>query len=669
MDQAILQRYRELVEKLNSSARQYYIFDDPVISDAEYDASYQELVELEKQYPQLITEDSPTQNVGGSALATFNKVQHVPPMLSLENAFDENDIADFYERVYKAVGPNAEFFLEPKLDGLSVALIYKNGKLISGSTRGDGSEGEDVTANVLTIPTIPHLVKDFSGEVRGEVVMLKRDFQALNQQRANEGEKLFANPRNAAAGSLRQLDANITASRKLTFFAYTLLPEQFKTQQQNIEQLREMGFCVSKDVALCRTPQEAHAFYANLEERRADLDFDIDGVVFKLNDLDAQKQMGVASKYPRHSIAYKFPAEQAQTTVLAITTQVGRTGNITPVAELTPVTVGGVVVSRATLHNKDYIEKKDIRVGDRVVIQRAGDVIPQVLYPIVSERNHESQPYCFPIKCPSCGSQLVQEIGGVCIKCINMNCRAQLVERLKHFVSKQGFDIDGLGARNIEFLFEKGLVLNPADIFTLESRNLDLTGEDGWGDLSVDNLYKSIRQARQIKLDRFICALGIPQTGRAISKAIAQFVKSYNGLLQMIRSKNYDELLTINGIGYSIIEDFRSFFENPENLTVVERLAGNETSPGLISVQDVELAESSLLSGKTIVFTGIFSRFSREEAKSLAEQFGARASSSVSAKTHMVVAGENAGQKLQQAQKLGIQILSEEEFLAMLEKK
>lgn len=669
MDQAILQRYRELVEKLNSSARQYYIFDDPVISDAEYDASYQELVELEKQYPQLITEDSPTQNVGGSALATFNKVRHVPPMLSLENAFDENDIADFYERVYKAVGPNAEFFLEPKLDGLSVALIYKNGKLISGSTRGDGSEGEDVTANVLTIPTIPHLVKDFSGEVRGEVVMLKRDFQALNQQRANDGEKLFANPRNAAAGSLRQLDANITASRKLTFFAYTLLPEQFKTQQQNIEQLREMGFCVSKDVALCRTPQEAHAFYANLEERRADLDFDIDGVVFKLNDLDAQKQMGVASKYPRHSIAYKFPAEQAQTTVLAITTQVGRTGNITPVAELTPVTVGGVVVSRATLHNKDYIEKKDIRVGDRVVIQRAGDVIPQVLYPIVSERNHESQPYCFPAKCPSCGSQLVQEIGGVCIKCINMNCRAQLVERLKHFVSKQGFDIDGLGARNIEFLFEKGLVLNPADIFTLESRNLDLTGEDGWGDLSVENLYKSIRQARQIKLDRFICALGIPQTGRAISKAIAQFVKSYNGLLQMIRSKNYDELLTINGIGNSIIEDFRSFFENPENLTVVERLAGNETSPGLISVQDVELAESSLLSGKTIVFTGTFSRFSREEAKSLAEQFGARASSSVSAKTHMVVAGENAGQKLQQAQKLGIQILSEEEFLAMLEKK
>jgi DNA ligase (NAD+) len=661
-------RHAELSGLLNSYSKQYYIFDDPAVSDAEYDSLYNELLEIEKEFPELKLAKSPSQKVGAAVSKSFKKLSHSTPMLSLENAYNENDISDFIDRVKKlSEVENVDLVLEPKFDGLSLSITYKSGILTSAATRGDGFVGEDVTQNILTIAGIPKKIENFSAEVRGEVVMLKSDFQELNERREKDGEKLFANPRNAAAGSLRQLDSKITASRKLTFFAYSIVSNEisFDFQTDVLSALKNWGFTVSDKFALCKSQAEAFEFYKKIEERRAELEYDVDGMVYKVNDLSLQKKLGASAKFPRHSIAYKFPAEKAQTTVLNIVAQVGRTGNITPVAELKPVTVGGVVISRATLHNKDEVEKLDIRIGDRVVLQRAGDVIPQILYPILEERPTDAVSFVFPTTCPCCGSVLVREEDEAAVKCVNLDCEAQLVERLIHFVSKLAFNIDGLGDQNIRFLFEKGIVKSPIDIFYMEEKNREFRLEnfDGWGKLSVENLFKSINSARTISLDKFIYSFGIPQVGRAVSKLIAKFFGTFDAFINCTKNKEGEKLLGILGIGDSIASDFNNFFTNENNLKIVLKLGE------IVNVADAESSENKIFFGQSIVFTGSFEKLSREEAKELVEKFGGRAASSVSAKTSLVVAGENAGQKLEQAQKLGVKIVSEDEFFKILEAK
>ncbi len=662
-------RHAELSKLLSNYSRQYYIFDDPSVSDAEYDALYQELLAIEDEYPELATESSPSQNVGAKVSKDFQKVIHKQKMLSLENAFNEDDIQDFIDRVKKLTGRSEiEFMLEPKLDGLSASIMYRDGILVQASTRGDGAIGEDVTENMKTLNNVPKKI-NLSGdiEIRGEVVMLKKDFEQLNEQRRLSGEKLFSNPRNAAAGSLRQLDSKITAQRKLTFFAYSIIGKDLNltSQRQILETLHNLGFTVSDKTKLCLNQKEAFEFYKTMEQQRSDLDYDIDGVVYKTNDLSLQKQMGNATKYPRHSIAYKFPAQKAQTTVLNIVVQVGRTGNITPVAELAPVNVGGVIVSRATLHNKDEIEKKDIRVGDRVVVQRAGDVIPQILHPIIEQRPQDSEPFKFPTTCPCCGSELVREEEEVAIKCENLDCSAQLVERLIHFVSRQAFNIEGLGEQNIKFLFNKGIVKSPVDIFYLQEKNQQyhLENEDGWGKQSVENLFKSIKTAKNIGLEKFINALGIPQIGRAASVLIARFYRTFSNFLSAVEQDTVSELVTINGIGDSMIQDLKNFFKISNNLEVMKKLAT------VVDIQDAQATSESEWTGKSIVFTGTLSTLGRDEAKEIVEKLGGKASSSVSSKTYLVVAGENAGSKLEKARNLGVKIISEQEFLEMVREK
>jgi DNA ligase (NAD+) len=667
-------RHSELSGLLASYSKQYYIFDDPKVNDDEYDKLYNELLEIEKEFPELRSQKSPSRKVGAKISRKFKKITHSIKMLSLENAYNEDDISNFINRVQKLSNEDqVDLILEPKFDGLSASLVYKNGFLSSAATRGDGIIGEDVTENILTIQCIPHNLTNASDhlEVRGEIIMLKSDFQNLNEQRKREGEKLFANPRNAAAGSLRQLDAKITASRKLKFFAYSIIADgmALETQMDVLKSLKNFGFLVSDKISLCRNQSEAFDFYSDMEKHRAELTYDVDGVVYKVNDLLIQKKLGTSTKFPRYAIAYKFPAQQAQTTVLNITVQIGRTGNVTPVAELKPVTIGGVVVSRATLHNKDDLEKRDIRVGDRVVLRRAGDVIPQILCPILQERPPNSFPFQFPKNCPCCGSMLLKEEKEVAIKCVNPNCEAQLIERLIHFVSKQSFDIDGLGEQNIRFFFECGIVKNPVDIFYIEQRNTKLLLEkkEGWGKQSVENLFKSINDSRSILLDRFIYSFGIPQVGQAISKSIARFFGTYKNFINCVQAHESERLSLISGIGSSIIDDLKNFFENETNLRIVKELAGDGVSSGIVTVIDMPKVESNKFTDQSIVFTGSFQNFSREKAKALAENLGAHVSSSVSAKTSFVIAGENAGQKLDRAKKLGLKIISEEEFLKILE--
>ncbi len=659
-------RHAELSKLLSNYSRQYYIFDDPSVSDAEYDALYQELLAIENEYPQLVTKSSPSQKVGAKISKDFQKVVHEQKMLSLENAFNEEDIQDFIDKVKKLTGKSEiEFMLEPKLDGLSASIMYHDGFLVQASTRGDGTIGEDVTENIKTLNNVPKKI-NLSGdiEIRGEVVMLKKDFEQLNKQRRLSGEKLFSNPRNAAAGSLRQLDFRVTSQRKLTFFAYSIIGKDLNltSQQEILQTLRDLGFTVSDKTKLCRNQEEAFEFYKTMEQQRSDLAYDIDGVVYKTNDISLQKQMGNATKYPRHSIAYKFPAQKAQTTILDIVVQVGRTGNITPVAELAPVNVGGVIVSRATLHNKDEIEKKDIRIGDRVVVQRAGDVIPQILHPIIEQRPTDSKPFEFPTTCPCCGSELVSEEEEVAIKCENLDCSAQLVEKLIHFVSRQAFNIEGLGEQNIKFLFNKGIVKSPVDIFHLQEKNQQyhLENEDGWGKQSVENLFKSIETAKNIGLEKFINALGIPQIGRAASVLIARFYGTFSNFMNAVEQDTVSELITINGIGDSMIQDLKNFFKISNNLEVMRKLST------VVNIQDTQITEESEWTGKSIVFTGTLSTLSRDEAKEIVEKLGGKASSSVSSKTYLVVAGENAGSKLEKARNLGVKIISEQEFLEMV---
>jgi len=673
----------------------YYRRDSPEISDAEYDALRLRNLRLEARFPELARADSPSHRVGAAPATGFRKIKHAVPMLSLGNAFERQDMADFVEslrnfmRDLQDPAVPIELVAEPKIDGLSLGIRYEQGKLVYAATRGSGTEGEDVTANVKTIAEIPKTLPGQGWpavlEVRGEVYMGDEDFLALNARQAEAGENLFANPRNAAAGSLRQLDSSITAQRPLRFFAYAwgeISAPFAETQWEARQKLQAFGFKLNEPARLVRVAgddfAELFACYDGLQARRANLGFSIDGMVVKVNRLDWQARLGFVSRSPRWAIAWKFPPEQAQTQVRNIAVQVGRTGKITPVANLAPVNVGGVLVSRATLHNQDEIQRKDIREGDTVIIQRAGDVIPQVVRVIQDLRPAGSEPYPFPQTCPDCGEPLVRGEGEADTFCVNgLNCPAQAMERLNHFVSRDAFDIEGLGIKNIEAFYNKGLIKSPVDIFTLETRDGQdgppLKEWEGWGEVSARKLFDAIERVRVIPLDRFIYALGIPQVGQSTARLLARHyltLQHWRDSMEQAfdaESEARGQLLAINGIGQNMAADIIAFFHEAQNRETLDKLTKpQDGQPPLLTVTDFEPpAAISPIAGKTVVFTGTLETLSRNEAKARAEALGANVAGSVSKKTDYVVAGADAGSKEKKARELGLKILSEEEWLAL----
>ncbi|MBC05806.1 NAD-dependent DNA ligase LigA [Thalassospira sp.] len=675
-------QHAEISERIRSYNEAYHVNDDPLVSDATYDALFNRLIELESHYPTL-KKNSPTQEVGAAPAEGFAKVKHARPMLSLGNAFSREDIVDFLARIRRFLNLTAhspvEVVGEPKIDGLSLSLRYENRKLVTAATRGDGSEGEDVTANVAHIDDIPKTLPDDAPdvvEIRGEVYMARSAFQKLNATQAETGGKTFANPRNAAAGSLRQLDPSISAKRPLRFFAYSFgeLSESLaQTQWDFLHKVEGWGFVTNPLTRLLNDADDIMAFYDELGTQRPDLDYDIDGIVYKVNDFELQLRLGFVSRSPRWAIAHKFPAEKARTRIKAIDIQVGRTGALTPVARLEPVTVGGVVVSNATLHNRDEIDRLGVWVGDLVVVQRAGDVIPQVVEVILEDDGKhpaDATPYEFPSECPKCGSHAMREEGEAVTRCTGgLICPAQAVERLKHFVSRNAFDIDGMGAKNVEAFFELGWLKSPGDIFRLESDHGDAIRKlDGWGDKSATKLFDGINERRTIGLDRFIYALGIRQIGQATAKLLARHYGSLSEWRSaMVAANEADsealrELINIDQIGPGVAKDLIEFMAEDHNREVLDDLQG------LLTITDVEAPQVSdnPVNGKTVVFTGKLELFSRNEAKVKAESLGAKVAGSVSAKTDYLVAGPGAGSKLKKAEELGVTVLDEQGWLDLI---
>ncbi|HUC66152.1 MAG TPA: NAD-dependent DNA ligase LigA [Stellaceae bacterium] len=677
---------KRLAETIAHHDRLYHEKDAPEISDGEYDALRRRNDAIEKRFPVLIRADSPSRRVGAAPATGFAKVTHAKPMLSLDNAFDEEDVRAFFQSVrnffrrkedLERVDPAViEVAAEPKIDGLSCSLRYEAGELVLAATRGDGIIGEDVTANVRTLKTVPHRLKGRGWpdhiEIRGEVYMERPGFFALNAEREKAGEPVFANPRNAAAGSLRQLDSSITASRPLKFFAYAWGEASgpiAATHWEALAHFRRWGLAVNPLSKLCRGVEEVLAFQREMAAQRAELPYDIDGVVYKVNDLDLEERLGFAARAPRWAIAHKFPAQQAETKLIEIIIQVGRQGSLTPVAVLEPITVGGVVVQRATLHNEDEIQRKDIREGDTVIIQRAGDVIPQVVSVVTGRRPKGSKPYVFPHECPICGSLAVREPGEAARRCTGgLICAAQAVERLRHFVSRDAFDIEGLGSKHIAEFWEDKLIKTPADIFRLD---YDAIAErEGWGEQSAAKLRDAVEARRRITLDRFIYALGIPQVGQQTAKLLARHYRSFARWRDaMVATHDHDgdawrELNDIHGIGEDMATDIAGFFAEKHNLALLEELLR------AIEVTDYEgarAATNSPLAGKTVVFTGTLTAMSRSEAKARAEALGANVSGSVSAKTDFLIVGADAGSKAEKAKALGVKTLSEDEWLALVQ--
>lgn len=659
----------------------YYEKDDPKITDQEYDLIKNRIIQIVDKYPEIASKKGVTK-IGAPAAEGFKKVRHAVPMLSLSNAFTQEDVEDFIGKIRRFLGlpedEPIELVAEPKIDGLSCSLRYEHGKLVQAATRGDGAEGEDITANVKTIADVPQTLKPGAPEileVRGEIYMDRKKFAEWNAAQARESGKPFANPRNAAAGSVRQLDATKTAGRPLHFFGYALgeVSEKFAKSQEEIRQKLAAWGIPETPYKLCKNLAEIMTFYENLLQKRADLDYEIDGVVYKVNRLDWQERLGFVSRSPRWAVAHKFPAEQAVTRLLAIDIQVGRTGALTPVARLEPITVGGVVVSNATLHNEDEIRRKDIRVGDYVVIQRAGDVIPQVVKVLTEKREPGSAEYQYPDLCPVCGSHAIREEGEAIRRCTGgLVCPAQAVERLKHFVSRLAFDIEGLGSKIIEQFWEEGLVRSPADIFSLEERNktslTPIRAKEGWGDLSEKNLFAAINSRRTVPLNRFIYALGIRQVGEATAKKLASVYGTLENLKSALIAAQDEtgearaDLLAIEDIGPSVAADLIGFFAEDHNLQQLERLES------LLTIQPYEAPKTgdSPVAGKTVVFTGTLTKLTRAEAKAGAERLGAKVAGSVSKKTDYVIAGEDAGSKLKKAQELDIKILTEDDWLVLI---
>jgi len=678
-------KLEELYKKIAYHNRCYHEKDAPEISDAAYDALFQEALKIEKNFPHLKKSDSPTHRVGSESLSKFEKVVHKIPMLSLGNAFDEKDVEDFMTRSRKLLGIDLnapiELIAEPKIDGLSAALQYEDGKLIIGSTRGDGLVGENITHTLQTIKTIPHQLKGFDYpktlEVRGEVFLSKKDFIQINKSREEESLPLFANPRNAAAGSVRHLDASTAAKRPLQFFAYSIVSPgvEIYSQSQALALLEKWGFSLAGSIKICHSLKDIMQYYHSMNENRADLPYDIDGIVYKINSFQDQEKMGFVARAPRWAIAHKFPAEQGETVLNAITIQVGRTGVLTPVGELEPINIGGVLVSRASLHNADELERKDIRVGDRVIIKRAGDVIPQVVRVIKNTSKERSDPFIFPITCPICGSLALREKEEVATRCMGgFKCPAQTKERLKHFVSRNAFDIEGLGGKSIDFFWESHLIQNPIDIFTLQERDekslTPLRKFSGWGQKSAENLFRSIQEKKRITLDKFIYALGIPHIGQVTAKVLAQYYQTADHWQQSMvtlgvegsSSQKFNELLSIHTVGDIIANSLVVFFQGTPNKALVHSLIA------LLDIMPVKTQELSTLplAGKTILFTGTLKTMTREEAQKQAETLGAKITSSISSKTTFLVAGENPGSKLAKAKKNNIEIFSENDWINFL---
>ena len=675
-----------LAAEIAEHDKRYHQEDTPTISDAAYDALRRRNEAIEARFPHLVRADSPSRRVGAAPAAKFAKVRHAIPMLSLGNAFAPEEVADFVGRVRRFLRLGAdeavELTAEPKIDGLSCSLRYQSGLLVNAATRGDGVVGEDVTANVRTIADIPHRLRGKSVpaicEIRGEVYMSHADFAALNRRQEAAGLQTFANPRNSAAGSLRQLDASITASRPLKFFAYSYgemsaLPAQ--TQSGVLRWLGDCGFTINPLIKVCRSVEELLAYHQDIERRRATLGYDIDGVVYKVDRLDWQQRLGFVSRTPRWAIAHKFSAEKATTIVEAIDIQVGRTGALTPVARLKPVTVGGVVVSNATLHNEEEIERLGVRVGDTVTIQRAGDVIPQVLG-VVEDKPRGAKAYQFPKTCPcSLKTAVVREAiaggeEGARSRCSGeFACPYQKVEHLIHFVSRRAFDIDGLGEKQIALFFDEGWVKEPADIFTLEARNhrIKLQEVEGFGETSVRNLFNAIAARREISLERFVYALGMRHVGETTARALARGYGSWRAFhdaglkLAEADEETRQEMDNLDQIGDTVIDSIAAYFGEAHNRGIVERLTGE------VRILDAEQpTASSPVAGKTVVFTGSLEKMTRDEAKAMAERLGAKTAGSVSKKTDYVVAGPGAGGKLGKAAELGVKVLSEDEWFALI---
>ena len=676
-----------LASELAKSDNAYYQNDEPYLTDAEYDELKHRNFAIEARFPELVRADSPSKRVGAAVQSKFNKIEHRFPMLSLADVFSLAEVEDFVLSVKRFLNTadNIDFMAEPKIDGLSFSARYENGAFVSAATRGDGVVGEDITANLRTINQLPLRLPQSAPkimEVRGEVYMSKADFFALNEKNKQENKKPFANPRNAAAGSLRQLDSRITAARKLSIWAYTwgeVSQKQWNTQEEFFNKLKEWGFPVNPLNKVCRSIAEIEDNFARISELRSSLAYDIDGVVYKVNSLALQERLGFLTRTPRWAVAHKFPAEQALTRIKNIRIQVGRTGALTPVADLEPVNVGGVMVSHATLHNEDEIKRKDFRIGDEVVVQRAGDVIPQLVEVKFDKRPADSKPFEFPRVCPECGAHAAKEEDGAITRCTGgLTCPAQAKERLKHFVSKEAFDIVGLGDKVIEEFFNDGILHNPADIFTLQERNfsapaddlfllnthkgLELEKREGWGTTSVKNLFSAINDRRKISLPRFIYALGIPQVGTATARLLAQNYNTFDNLQNQMLEKQTEKLVNIDGIGPSMATDIVEFFGEQHNLDVIADLRK------YVEIEDFkeEKIESSPINGKTVVFTGTLTEYTRQEAKALAQKYGAKVAGSVSKHTDFVIVGADAGSKAKIATELGIKILSEIEFKQLL---
>ncbi len=667
-------RIDQLIQLINHYNHQYYVLDQPSVPDAEYDRLMRELIELEKQYPQLKRLDSPSQKVGGEALKSFSQVQHEVPMLSLDNVFSEQEWHAFVKRIKERLGhANFTFCAEPKLDGLAVSLRYEKGILVQAATRGDGNVGENITENIRTIKSIPlKLLSDNYPdilEVRGEVFMPKASFERLNAQALKKGEKQFANPRNAAAGSLRQLDSKITAQRQLAFYVYGLglvSDENWlaNSHYQRLCQLKALGLPMSLEVKLLNQPQvdqseQCLAFYRNILAKREQLSYEIDGTVFKVDDIHQQATLGFVARAPRWAIAYKFPAQEELTILEDVEFQVGRTGAITPVARLQPVFVGGVTVSNATLHNQDEIARLGLKIGDTVIIRRAGDVIPQIVSVVLERRPDNAKDIVFPQQCPVCQSPVAKAEGEAVLRCsAGLYCPAQRKEAIKHFASRKAHNIEGLGDKLVEQLVDEGLINTPADLFKLSE--VDISTMERMGQKSAQNLLKALEKAKQTSLAKFIYALGIREVGEATANNLA------NHFLTLAALKQADEaaLQQVDDVGEVVAKNIVNFFKEAHNLTVVHELEQIMSWPDIIP----KSVDEQPLAGKTFVITGTLNQMSRSEAKSALQALGAKVSGSVSAKTDYLIAGEKAGSKLTKAQDLGIEILTEDELLTLLAK-
>lgn len=676
------QQLEFLAKEIEKADVAYYQNDEPYLDDAAYDKLRRLNDALEAKFPHLIREDSPSKRVGALVKSEFKKVELKVPMLSLADIFSSEELKDFILGVKRFLNSSDDivFTSEPKMDGLSFSALYVNGIFSRGSTRGDGKIGEDITENLKVIKGFPlYLEKDVPErfEVRGEVFMSKEDFLALNARNEAEHKKTFANPRNAAAGSLRQLDAKITQERNLSFIVYTwgeVSDIRWSSQEEFLNYVASLGFPVNPYNKICHNDKELMDSFDSLMMQRSSLPYDIDGIVYKVNDLELQKRLGFLTRTPRWAIAHKFPAEQAITRLNNIRVQVGRTGALTPVADLEPINVGGVLVSHATLHNEDEIKRKDIRVGDMVVIQRAGDVIPQVVSVLKDKRTADLPEFQFPHFCPECGAHAIREEDEAVRRCTGgLSCPAQAVERLKHFVSREAFNIEGLGDKVIEDFYKEGIIQTPFDIFTLEQRNqpadlfssassLELEKREGWGTKSVKKLFEAIEKSKNISLQKFIYALGIRQVGAATAYLIARHYHSFDNFMNAMIQKDLQLLISIDGVGPAMAKDIVEFFNEEHNLFIIRELLK------VVHIEDFAGIENtnSEIFGKTVVFTGTLTSLTRNEAKSKALAFGAKVAGSVSAHTDYVIAGENAGSKLSKAQELGVKIISEEDFIKII---